>query len=153
MTEHSDAALLAELRELWQLVDPVPDDLADQIVTAITMADFAQEWELLALVTNPEYAAVRGEAEPVTLQFSAGSVNVLLHVSASTGGKRRVDGWVDDQVARVELLQETRNWVTEPNPSGRFEFDLIPAGYCRLCLHRQRSDGSWREFRTPEFEV
>lgn len=153
MTERSDAALMAELRALWETVDPVPDDLADQIVTAIAMADFAREWELLSLVTDAELSAVRSGSETLTLQFSDGSTSVLLHVTEAAGGGRRVDGWVDGDATEVQLLQDVREWLAEPDQHGRFAFDQVPAGLCRLRLTVRQSDGGQREFRTPQFEV
>lgn len=148
-----DAALLAELREFWQAVDPAPDGLADQLITTIAMADFAQQWELLSLVSDAEYSEVRQAAEPRTLQFGDGATAVLLHLTETADGRRRVDGWVDGRAAVVELRQGSRTWRTEPNPTGRFEFDLVPPGRCELRLLTEQPDGGRREFRTPEFEL
>lgn len=152
MTELSDQALLASLRTLWQDIDPVPADLADRVVAAIAVDTLDREWELLSLVAGLETGAVRSDADRLTLQFSDGTTNVLLHVANAAGGKR-VDGWVDAQAASIQLLQGTRQWSTQPGEDGRFAFDQIPPGLCHLRLTIQPSSGGHREFRTPAFEV
>lgn len=153
MNEKSDAALLAGLRALWEEIDPVPAGLADQVIAALAIEDFDRQWELLSLVPDAEFSTVRGDSDLLTLQFSDGSTSVLLHVSGLAGGFRRVDGWVDGQVASAELLQGARAWQTTPDEAGRFAFTDIPPGLSRLCLLIQQPDGSQREYRTPQFEA
>lgn len=153
MTEGSDDALLAELRLLWQEIDPVPAELADEVVAALAIEEFAREWDLLALVTGTELAAVRGDADTLTLQFSDGATSVMVYVAGAAGGPKRVDGWVDGQAIVIELRQDAQEWTTTPNETGRFAFDRIPAGLSRLRLVIRQPDGSQREYRTPQFEV
>lgn len=153
MTGHSDAALLAGLRALWEEIDPVPADLADRVIAGLAIEGFDREWELLSLVPGAELGAVRGDSDLLTLQFSDGSTSVLLHISAPAGGLRRIDGWVDGPAASAELLQGDRSWETTPSESGRFAFAGIPAGLCRLRLLIQQPDGNRREYRTPQFEA
>ncbi|MCW5952696.1 MAG: hypothetical protein KIT69_10600, partial [Propionibacteriaceae bacterium] len=68
-------------------------------------------------------------------------------------GRRRVDGWVDGQAIEIQLLQDAREWSVDPNQTGRFAFDQVPAGLCRLRLVIRQPDGGQREFRTPQFEL
>ena len=152
MTEPTDAALLADLRALWQQHDPPPADLADHVIAALAIEDLDREWELLSLVADAGLGAVRGDADTLTLQFSDGSTSVLVHVTAAEDGLRRVDGWVDGLAVSAELLQGDRRWTEKPNDAGRFAFTGIPAGLCRLHLVLQRPDGSRRDYRTPQFE-
>ena len=153
MTEHSDAALLAELRALWEEVDPVPAELADRVIAALAIEGFDREWELHSLVPDAHLSGVRSDSDLLTLQFSDGSTSVLLHVSGPTGGLRRIDGWVDGKAATAELLQGDRSWQTTPNQTGRFAFADIPPGLCRLRLLIEQPDGDQREYRTPQFEA
>ena len=153
MNEPSDAALLAELRALWEQLDPAPADLADQVIAALAIEDFDHEWELLSLVTDAGLSAIRGDSDTLTLQFSDGSTGVVLHVVGAGEGLRRVDGWVDGQAVSAELLQGDRSWTAAPNQSGRFAFTGIPPGLCRLRLVLKQPDGSRREYRTPQFEA
>ena len=91
----ADAALFARMRSAWEEVDPVPADLVDRMVAAVAVEDLSREYALLTLVETSELAAVRGESDTATLQFSDGTTSVLLHVSATEGGspsRRRVGG-------------------------------------------------------------
>lgn len=153
MIEPSDAALMAGLRVFWEDVDPVPADLVDRVIAALAVEELDREWELLSFVSGAELGAVRGDADVLTLQFSDGSISVLVHVAGQAEGSRRVDGWVDGPAASAELLQGERSWETTPNQSGRFAFTDIPPGLCRLRLLIEQPDGSRREYRTPQFEA
>jgi hypothetical protein len=148
----ADAALFARLRMAWEDVDPVPADLVDRMVAAVAVEDLSREYALLTLVEGSVLAAVRGEADTATLQFSDGTTSVLLHVSA-TDGLRRVDGWVDAAPLAIRLSQGDRDWSAEAGEHGRFAFDAIPSGMSRLRLVVRGADGDLREFQTPQFVV
>ncbi len=160
MTQHdlddfaADAAMFAQLRAVWEHVDPMPADLVDRMVAAVAVADLSREYALLTLVEGAQLTEVRGEADTATLQFSDGKVSVLLHVSATDDGRRRIDGWVDGAVLAVRLAQGEREFAAELGDSGRFAFDAVPPGLSRVRL-AVRADGEadLREFMTPQFEV
>jgi len=148
----ADAALFARLRAVWEDVDPVPVDLVDRMVAAVAVEDLSREYALLTLVEGAELSAVRGENDTLTLQFSDGTTSVLLHVTATESGHRRIDGWVDGTALAVRLAQGDREWSADAGESGRFAFDEIPAGVSRIRLVVKHDDGV-REFMTPQFEV
>jgi hypothetical protein len=157
--EH-DAALFRALRRTWEDVDPVPVDLVDRMVAVVATADLSREYALLTLVSQSGLAAVRGDADALTLQFSDGTTSVLVHVvPAGTAGKggpetRRIDGWVDAPAVSIELEQEgqTRTTVAE---QGRFSFEGVTAGMSqlRVVLEGATDAGAPAELRTPRFEV
>ena len=89
-----DAVLFARMRAMWAQVDPMPADLIDRMVAAIAVDDLSREYALLTLVET-DLAAVRGDGDVLTLQFSDGTTSILLHVTTTATGRRRVDGWVD----------------------------------------------------------
>jgi len=151
MTDVEDAALFARLRAVWEEVDPVPADLIDRMVASVAVADLSREYALLTLVEDAGFAAVRSDTDTMTLQFSHGSANVLLHVSAA-GQSRRVDGWVDAEVLAVALSQDEQEWTADPGEHGRFAFEAVPPGMCRLRLAIRSAEGV-REFMTPQFEI
>ncbi|MDR7184753.1 MULTISPECIES: hypothetical protein [Microbacterium] len=148
----ADAALFARMRRMWEDVDPVPADLVDQMVAAVAVEDLSREYALLTLVEGT-FAAVRGETDTATLQFSDGTTSVLLHVTATEGGDRRVDGWVDATALAIRLIQGDREWSAEPGEHGRFAFDEVTPGMARLRLVVRDADGTLRDFQTPQFEV
>jgi len=149
-----DAALFARMRAMWAAVDPVPADLIDRMVAAIAVEDLGREYALLTLIET-EKAAVRGDVETLTLQFSDGTVTVLLHLTRTDHGSHRVDGWVDAPTADVTLVQDAGEHSTTPDANGRFAFDGIGSGMSVVRLTvRAGDDGSeQRQFQTPHFEV
>lgn len=148
-----DAALLARLRAVWEDTDPVPADLVDRMVAAVAVADLSREYALLTLVTGDTLSAVRGDGDSVTFQFSDGSTSVLVHVTATEHGGRRVDGWVDAPALAILLVQGDREWPAEGGDNGRFAFADIPTGVSRIRLAIRHEDGSLAEFQTPQFDV
>ena len=148
----ADAALFARMRRMWEDVDPVPADLVDRMVAAVAVEDLSREYALLTLVEGT-LAAVRGESDTATLQFSDGTTSVLLHVTATESGKRRVDGWVDATALAIRLVQTDHEWSAEPGEHGRFAFEEVTPGVARLRLVVRDADGALRDFQTPQFEV
>ncbi len=148
----ADAALFARMRRMWEDVDPMPADLVDRMVAAVAVEDLSREYALLTLVEG-SFAAVRGETDTATLQFSDGTTSVLLHVTATEGGGRRVDGWVDASALAIRLIQDDREWSAEPGEHGRFAFDEVTPGVARLRLVVRDAEGELRDFQTPQFEV
>ena len=106
----ADAALFARMRAMWQDVDPVPADLVDRMVAAVAVEDLSREYALLTLVERSMLAAVRGETDTATLQFSDGTTSVLVHVTVTEDGARRIDGWVDAAALAIRLVQGDREW-------------------------------------------
>jgi hypothetical protein len=148
----ADAALFARMRRMWEDVDPAPADLVDRMVAAVAVEDLSREYALLTLVEEA-LGAVRSETETATLQFSDGTTSVLLHLSASEGGGRRVDGWVDAAALAIRLVQDDREWTAEPGAHGRFAFEDVTPGVARLRLVVKDATGELRDFQTPQFEV
>ncbi|MCK8475933.1 hypothetical protein [Microbacterium aurugineum] len=151
MTEHEDAQMFARLRTLWSEVDPMPAGLIDRMVAAVAADGLNREYALLTLVEG-ELGAVRGEADALTLQFSDGSTSILLHVTRTASGRRRVDGWVDTAAAEIVLTQGERTRSTAPEETGRFVFDEVPPGLTRVRLRTQVGDET-RTIATPQFEL
>lgn len=145
----SDDDLFAALRAAAEHYDPMPADLADRMVAVVAVADLSREYALLTLMEGIE-SPVRGEAETTTMQFSDGSATVLLHVSRTENGRRRVDGWIDADSTEVRLSQGDRTWTAEPAEHGRFAFEDVPPGLCRV---QAVTAGDAKDLLTPQFEV
>lgn len=151
MTEPRDADVFARLRTLWLEVDPVPAGLVDRMVAAVAADDLGHEYALLTLVEGG-LGAVRGDADALTLQFSDGTTSILLHVTPTASGRRRVDGWVDTATAEIVLTQGERSISTSPEETGRFVFDEVPPGLTRVRLTTGDGDEA-RTLQTPQFEL
>jgi hypothetical protein len=98
-----DAVLFARMRAMWAQVDPMPADLIDRMVAAIAVDDLSREYALLTLVET-DLAAVRGDGDVLTLQFSDGTVTVLLHITRTEQSTHRIDGWVDAPPVSVAIV-------------------------------------------------
>jgi hypothetical protein len=151
MTEQEDAQMFARLRTLWSEVDPMPAGLIDRMVAAVAADGLNREYALLTLVEG-QLGAVRGEADALTLQFSDGSTSILLHVTTTASGRRRVDGWADTAAAEIVLTQGERSRSTAPEETGRFVFDEVPPGLTRVRLTTTIGDET-RTLSTPQFEL
>ena len=149
----ADAALFAQMRRMWQDVDPVPADLVDRMVATVAVEDLSREYALLTLVEASQLSAVRGETDTATLQFSDGKTSVLVHVTVTEDGARRIDGWVDAAALAIRLSQGDREWSTDAGEHGRFAFDSVPPGVSRLRLVVRGADDEFHDFQTPQFEV
>lgn len=145
----SDAALLRALRRTWERLDPAPVGLIDRMVAAVAAADLSEEYALLTLVESDAAAAVRGDSDTLTLQFSDGTTTVLLHVTGTEHRVRRVDGWVDGAATTATLLQDDRETAVEVD-AGRFAFDAVDAGMSRLRITLESGGGV---LTTPRFEI
>lgn len=99
-----------------------------------------------------QLGTVRGETDALTLQFSDGSTSILLHVTTTASGRRRIDGWVDTAAAEIVLLQGERERRTTPAETGRFVFDEVPSGLSRVRLTATVGDET-RTLETPQFEL
>lgn len=150
-----DAALFARMRAMWAQVDPMPADLIDRMVAAIAVDDLSREYALLTLVQT-DLAAVRGDGDVLTLQFSDGTVTVLLHITATEHGTHRVDGWVDAtpvSVAIVHGADESKVRDAQLGEHGRFEIDEVGSGLVRLRLTVRDDQGEPHDMQTPHFEL
>lgn len=147
----SDDALFAELRAMWRQADPVPDTLVDRMIAAVASDGLTQEYALLTLIDD-QLGSVRGDADALTLQFSDGNTSILLHITTSENGRRRVDGWVDTAAGEIVLTQGDRSRSTTPAETGRFAFDDVPPGLTSVRLTTVVS-GETRTLSTPRFEL
>lgn len=149
-----DAALFAALRRTWSDADPVPAGLVDDMVAAVASADLGREYALLVLVESDATSAVRGDADMLTLQFSDGRTSMLVHVTQADDGSRRLDGWVDGDVADVRLVQEGGELHATPD-GGRFAFEGVEAGISRLRVRLVAPPvpDAAAELLTPRFEL
>lgn len=142
MPETDDRALYADLREMWERVDPMPTDLPARIIAALAAEDLDLE---LVTLTALESQAVRGEAQ--VLECSTDELTLVVWISDQPDGTRRIDGWTEG-VEEVALLGENEARSAVVTGAGRFEFEDVPTGPVRLRLRTPR-----RGFTTTEFEV
>lgn len=128
----------AELRAMWERLDPVPPGLADRVVFALEVDRFDQadlDLELLRLTEEQTTGAgARGADEVRTVTFGSESTTVMLAISDADGG-HRVDGWVAPGGRRgIEVRTSAGTQQQECDETGRFTLSLVPPGHLQLVL-------------------
>ncbi|PJI94936.1 carboxypeptidase-like regulatory domain-containing protein [Luteimicrobium subarcticum] len=129
-----DERILAEIGRLALLVDPVPVDLADRSLFAMTLA--ALETEVMTLELVPEPTGVRAETAPTqarTITFTSTSRTVMITVAPGIDGVR-IDGWIAP-TGEVDIeLHRPHGEVltTRTDDDGRFAFDAVAPGPASL---------------------
>jgi hypothetical protein len=145
-----------DLARMWDVRDPMPEDLIEKVLVAIATEDLDAEYEMLHLMERTrELTGARGDGEALTIAFSGGSFSLLLRVSELGTKHCRVDGWVTPaQSMRVTVTQQDTTQDAEVDARGRFEIARMPTGLTRFFL-RSRDTGDTAEgmFATPTFEL
>jgi hypothetical protein len=130
-----DAAMLSELRALYDVGDPVPDDLVERVRFSLALDEVFDEVARMTRVPLDELA-VRGDA-PIrteTLTFSADRLTAMVTVTPSGGGRLRLDGWLAPPAPmRVGLRrQDAQERETLADEDGRFSFEDLDPGFGQL---------------------
>lgn len=157
----ADAELLDAIADLWDALDPPPDDLSEGVLARIEINDL--DAELLTLVEwDKELSGVRSvtmlrapdEVGTWSLEYLGPGFRVQVRISRGAR-QARLDGWVvPAQPMTVFLTSMGKKSTTEETQvgeSGRFEFPVAPTGACRLTFVSDPS--STRPLVTPPFWI
>ncbi|HET6152405.1 MAG TPA: hypothetical protein VFE15_05570 [Marmoricola sp.] len=158
----ADAELLDQVSELWDLLDPPPDDLAEGVLARLETNDL--DAELLTLVEwDKELLGVRSvtmlrapdEVGTWSLEYLGPGFRVQVRISR-TQRQARLDGWVVPAQPMTVFLtsmggKKATTDETQVGESGRFEFPATPTGACRLTFVSDPS--STRPLVTPPFWI
>ncbi len=157
----SDDDILDAVAELWETLDPPPDDLAEGVLARLDANDL--DAELLTLVEfDKELAGVRSttmlrapdEVGTWSLEYLGPGFRVQVRISRSQR-EARLDGWVVPAqpmtVYLTSMGSKSSTDETRVGESGRFEFPVTPTGACRLTFVSDPS--STRPLVTPPFWI
>ena len=135
-----DAAVLGELRAMFDDLDPVPDDLVERVKFSLALDEVFEEVARMTRVPLEELA-VRGDApqgtRTETLTFSAERLTAMVTVSRTGPGRLRLDGWLaPSETCRVRLrIQGAAARETVSDADGRFSFEDLEEGFGQLSFH------------------
>jgi len=143
-----DAELLAALRDMLALVDPVPPAVQQAARAAFPWrlidSDLARLVEDSAL--SPA-AGVRSPAGARLLTFEAGPLTVVVEVSARGAERRLLGQLVPPAAAMVEVRHAGGSQHVPADELGRFTVESLPAGpvslVCRTPAHEPPVVTSW----------
>lgn len=126
---HADALLL-ELRELAQLLDPVPLEAIAAARSAIAWRTMDAELAELATQTSvdAQSAMVRGNAAPVLLTFDAPELSVEVEILDGPGGRRLLGQLVPPGAGTVHVRHRDGSATVAADDVGRFSADDLPSG-------------------------
>jgi len=157
--------IFGQLRGMWEHVDPMPEGLENQMIAVLAAEDLDMEYELLALVERDTTMAgarsttheAPAQVRTSKLEFSNGTVTVLLRIAAQAAGECRIDAWVTSDLP-FNLRLSVRTWVGDKSEietttaGGRASFQDVPHGLARLWLTADHGTGA-KPFATPLFEI
>jgi hypothetical protein len=135
----TDLALLGEVAELLDTVDPVPAGLVERLQFALALDEVYDEVAQMSRVPL-DALAVRTELTDAvrteTLTFSADRLTAMVTFSAAGPGRVRVDGWVSPGGARrVGVRMQGLDLEVVCDESGRFVADGLREGFVQLVFH------------------
>lgn len=132
--EALDEVILDQLAGLLDRVDGPPEGFSEQMRFAVAARGLRDE---LARRVEPTSLTARAVDTPgISWTFEAPSLTVMLVTEPSTGGHRRVDGWLAPTAARTVRLRLIDETVLETiaDEAGRFRFSDVPRGLAQLVV-------------------
>jgi hypothetical protein len=152
--DERDLALLADLRTVYENVDPVPPGLVEQVQFAIALESLDVEVLRLREADSP-LAGARGEEQTRTITFDTESLTIMISISAADPDDRvRIDGWLAPAAAhQIELRTASGSLTTVADDQGRFVIDLIPHGMAQLVVRPGHGVRSGPVVATPSIVV
>jgi len=138
-----DAALLARLRAIAEVIDPVPDEIVElgRAAFALHHADAVLMRMASQEVSGADLRASHGDDRSSRLHvFEHGTVCIEVEVTRR-GDLARAIGIVDDRanprITDATVTLETASSSTTVDlEGGRFTFERVPLGLARLVLER-----------------
>ncbi len=144
-----DAAILSEVRELWETVDPMPANLVEQVQFALDLD--AIDLEVSRLTETRELATARTDELTRLVTFQSDTLSIMITLEQHVDGTTRIDGWLTPGACHhIELRSPARPMSTESDDAGRFSLDAVPAGIVQLIVY---VTGNSRRVITPTMEI
>lgn len=136
MEDDGDGATLADIRAVFDEIDPVPPEVIAAAKASFTWRTI--DAELAALIDDSALAptaGIRGPGGPRLLTFEAPTVTVVVEVS-DIGDRRRILGQlVSPQEAQVEVRHADGSTTVDADDLGRFSVEAVPAGPVSFVCH------------------
>ena len=134
-----DEVLLSWLRQAAQEADPVPEQVRVLARAAFAVRALDDELAVLALDTaepGQELVGVRGDDGVRLLSFEASELGLELQVTSRRERRQLIGQVVGRLTGPVVLERDHEALSVDPDGSGIFTLDDLPAGRARLRLTR-----------------
>jgi hypothetical protein len=130
-----DFALLDDIRDLFQAVDPMPADLPERIRFSLELRGLEVEVARLAAEEDMPLLAARAAERSRTVTFDSDSLTIMIRIDANADGTARVDGWLaPPQLRAVEIKTTAGTLKVASDDDGRFAFASVPRGIVQLVV-------------------
>lgn len=125
--------VLEEIRELYQIIDPVPNTLYTRIRFALDLDNV--EHELATMCADLELAAVRGADQVRTITFECQMLTIAITITTTGTGRYRLDGWLAPPARLpVEIRSAGSRLQVSSDDGGRFVFEDVSTGEMQLAV-------------------
>jgi hypothetical protein len=125
--------VLAELRDLYETIDPVPSTLYSRVRFALDLDNV--EHELATLCADLELAAARGSDDARTITFECQRLTIAVTITATGTDRYRLDGWIAPPASLpVEIRAAGSRLRASSDDGGRFVFEDVPTGETQLAV-------------------
>lgn len=136
--DQSDLALLEELRQMYETVDPVPEHLVERILFAVALEEL-DAGAIEVLRPDPgahQLVGARASEDTRTITFDGERVTVMVSIIDGDHDTVRLDGWLAPPAEHpVELRTERGSLRTRCDRDGRFALHDVPHGLAQLVVH------------------
>jgi hypothetical protein len=133
-----DEAILGDVRDLYNAVDPVPSELVPRIRFAISLEDLDVEMMQLAGEVPSPAAATRGSSldhEIRRITFDCAALTIMISVAVVDDDTVHIDGWLAPPGPhRVELRTVRGSLATTADNQGRFAVNGVARGLAQLVV-------------------
>lgn len=162
MSSHSDSvdshdiSNLEAVRDLFAHADPVPADLIERMKFALSVqALHAEVAELMDSVPVPTRQGDGGVVPTPTdsVTFTATSVSLMVTPSDNDAGRVRLDGWVTQAGATVEVVTAEGSHRVISDANGRFVQQDVAHGSIHFVIMTDPDDNAVRPVITPTIEI
>jgi hypothetical protein len=150
--DDADFGLLADIRDMFQAIDPMPADLPERIRFFLSLRELEVEVARLAAEEDQRALAVRGTEQSRTITFDSDSLTIMIRIETNWDGTARIDGWLAPPQHRdVEMKTATDSLSAASDEQGRFAFPRVPRGTAQLVVRPadQGPAGAGRSVVTP----
>ena len=147
--ENLDAGLMDSIAALYDVVDPPPPSLDDDVIFALSLGVLDAE---IATLTEEVMPAMRsGEAEATnTVTFTSSALQLMIRTVEEDDGTLRIDGWVTGGGIDVAVLSGANARWSTSDAHGRLLWRNVTRGALRFLL--RPADPADRPVMTPVIE-
>jgi hypothetical protein len=154
--DEGDAHLLAVMRGIYEVGDPVPPSLLDRVKFAITLDDLEAEVARLQREAVPDLVATRSEGllKAHTVTFTSDTLTTMVTITPLPSGRVRVDGWASPGGGLdVELRVGEMTHHTVADEDGRFVVEDVERGLAQFVLRPTVEGEPGNRVITPAIEL